>query len=148
MSETANRVLIASGLILILILAAWLERNGIVAATYWLGILVCAGMIFEFLSCIWRAPREIMFNVKNLAIFVGFMALLGLDFVSITTLGRRPMIILMILAIVCAADIGAWLFGRVLGGDKLWEKISENKTWTGQIAGIICGTLAAGLVGY
>jgi phosphatidate cytidylyltransferase len=29
----------------------------------------------------------------------------------------------------------------MIGGDKMWERISANKTWAGQIAGIICGTL-------
>ena len=127
--------------------AAWLERHG-VSAVYWLSLIVGMWMIFEFVSCMWKAPRDVMFSGKNLVLFVGFLALLGLDFVSLMTIGRRPMIILMILVIICAADIGAWLFGNIFGGDKLWEKISEHKTWTGQIFGVICGTLAAIVYGH
>lgn len=147
MSETANRVVVASGLILLAVVAAWLEHHG-VSAVYWLSLIVGIWMIFEFLSCMWKAPRDVMFSGKNLVLFVGFLALLGIDFVSLMTIGRRPMIIFMILVIVCAADIGAWLFGNIFGGDKLWEKISEKKTWTGQIFGIICGTLAAIVYGH
>lgn len=148
MSETTNRVLVASGLILLALIALWLERSGTMHAVYWLGLIVGGAMIFEFLSCLWRAPRDVMFNGKNLAIFAGFLALLGLDFISLMHIGHRPMVILMILAIVCMADIGAWLFGRVIGGDKLWEKVSEHKTWAGQIFGVICGTLAAIAYGH
>ncbi|MBO4480662.1 MAG: CDP-archaeol synthase [Alphaproteobacteria bacterium] len=146
MTEITNRVLVASGLILLAIVAAWLEGKGF-PAVYWLGLLVGAGMIFEFLRCLWHAPRDVMFNVNNLVLFVLFLGLLGLDFASLMTVGRRPMIILMVLTIICAADIGAWLFGRIIGGDKLWEKVSEHKTWAGQIFGVICGTLAAILYG-
>ena len=31
----------------------------------------------------------------------------------------------------------------MFGGDKMWERISAHKTWTGQIAGIICGALVS-----
>lgn len=148
MSETTNRVLVASGLILVALVAAWLERNGIVAAVYWLGLLVGVAMIWEFLSCLWRAPRDVMFNVKNLAIFGVFLILLGLDFMSLLTIGHRPMLVLMTLVIISMADVGAWLFGRIIGGDKLWEKISEHKTWAGQIMGVVCGTLGAIIYGH
>ena len=146
MSETANRVVVAAGLILLAFFAAWLERHG-VSAVYWLSLIVGVWMVFEFLSCLWKAPRDIMFNGKNLVLFVGFLALLGVDFVSLMTIGRRPMIIFMILVVVCAADIGAWFFGNLLGGDKMWERVSPNKTWSGQIAGVICGTAASILYG-
>lgn len=148
MTETTNRVLVASGLILLALVAVWLEKAGIVSAVYWLGLIVGAGMIFEFLACLWHAPRDVMFNAKNLGLFVIFLGLLGLDFASLMTVGRRPMIILMILVIICAADVGAWLFGHIIGGDKLWEKVSEHKTWAGQIFGIVCGTAAAILYGH
>ena len=49
--------------------------------------------------------------------------------------------ILQLLLIICSADIGGWLFGRMLGGDKMWERLSAHKTWAGQIAGIICATV-------
>lgn len=148
MTETTNRVLVAGGLILGLLGAIWLQNHGFPSATYWLELLVCAGMIFEFLSCLWSAPRDVMFNQKNLVLFLCFLGLLVLDFTSIMTVGHRPMVMLMILVIVCAADVGAWLFGRICGGDKLWEKVSEHKTWAGQIAGIICGAACAILYGH
>lgn len=148
MSETTNRILVALGLIGVAFLAALVEYNGIFHAIYWLCIIIGAGMFFEFLRCLWLAPRDVMFNTKNLMIFLAFLGILGLDFASLVTVGHRAMLVLMILVIVSMADMGAWFFGRIVGGDKLWEKISEHKTWSGQIFGVICGTLAAILYGY
>ncbi len=61
--------------------------------------------------------------------------------------GTRPWIVLLLLVIIGAADIGAWFFGRQFGKDKMWKELSPNKTWAGQIAGIACGTLAAVMYG-
>ena len=58
---------------------------------------------------------------------------------AINKVGARPQLVLQLLLIICAADIGAWLFGRMIGGDKMWERISAHKTWSGQIAGVVCG---------
>ena len=62
-------------------------------------------------------------------------------------LGTRPWVILLMFLIIAAADTGAWFFGKKFGGDKMWEKLSAGKTWTGQIMGIICGTLMAVMYG-
>jgi len=50
---------------------------------------------------------------------------------------------LMMFAIVWAADIGAYAFGRTLKGPKLWPRISPNKTWSGFVGGLVI----AGLTG-
>lgn len=147
MSDTANRILVALAMLGIAFFAIFLERFGI-PGIYWLCVLVSLAMILEFMVCLWRAPRNVMFNGKNVALFLGFLVLLGLDFVSTLTLGHRPMMILMILVIICTTDICAWFFGHLIGGDKMWERISEHKTWAGQIFGIIGGTAAAIAYGH
>ena len=50
---------------------------------------------------------------------------------------------IMLFAVVWAADIGAYAFGNMLKGPKLWPRISPNKTWSGFIGGLV----VAGLVG-
>ncbi len=147
MSETMNRILVACAMLAVVVGTGMLERAGL-PAVYWVGIAVAVAMIVEFLGCLWRAPRDVMFDGKNIMIFLLFLGILGLDMVSLMTLGRRPMLILMILVIICAADICAWFFGRQIGGDKMWERISEHKTWAGQIFGVIGGTVAAIAYGH
>lgn len=41
-----------------------------------------------------------------------------------------------LLAVVWAADTGAYAFGRLIGGPKLAPVISPNKTWAGLVGGI------------
>lgn len=147
MSETMNRVLVAIGMLAVAFCAVYLTRFGI-AGVYWLCLIIGGAMILEFLTCLWGAPRKVMFNAKNLVLFFVFLVLLGLDFVALDGIARRTMTVLMLLVIICSADIGAWFFGHIIGGDKLWEKVSEHKTWSGQIFGIICGTVAAVAYGF
>lgn len=143
MSDVANRILITVGMVALLGGAILMQHVGFHNAIPGLCIIIGIGMILEFLICMWRAPRDIMFDTKNLALFLGFFALLGIDFMAILELGRQINILLMILLIVSFADIFAWFFGRQIGGDKMWERISANKTWAGQIFGIIGGAIGS-----
>jgi phosphatidate cytidylyltransferase len=44
---------------------------------------------------------------------------------------------LMLIAVVWAADIGAFAVGSLLKGPRLWPRFSPNKTWSGFIGGLI-----------
>lgn len=55
--------------------------------------------------------------------------------------GRETMF--WLLGLVWASDIGAYAFGRLIGGPKLAPAVSPNKTWAGLFGAVIC----AGLVG-
>lgn len=71
--------------------------------------------------------------------------LLGGAYVAIavwTLIGLPLPVVLGILAIVIATDVGAYFSGRTIGGPKIAPKISPSKTW----AGLLGGMLAAGLV--
>lgn len=125
-------------------LAALGEYFGIATVRY-LGILIVIGMIAEMATSMARASRDTW--RANALPFCGFFCWLILMLVAINYVGNRPWIILLMLMIICAADIGAWFFGRLLGGDKMWERLSAGKTWSGQIAGIICGTFASIMYG-
>ena len=47
-------------------------------------------------------------------------------------------------AVVWSTDIGAYIFGRVIGGPKLAPRISPNKTWSGLLGGMFL----AAFLGY
>lgn len=50
--------------------------------------------------------------------------------------------VLFLYAIVWGTDIGAYFVGRMMGGAKLWPRLSPNKTWSGAIGGTFIGTAA------
>jgi phosphatidate cytidylyltransferase len=60
------------------------------------------------------------------------------------TFGKE--ILFWLLSIVWAADTGAYIFGRLIGGLKLAPVISPNKTWAGFIGGIILASIFGSLI--
>ena len=144
MSNTAKRVIVGVIMALVVALVALGEFFGIPAVRY-LSVLIVIGMIAEMVICIARTPRDIL--KKNWISFGAFLLWLCVMLVAANYVGTRPWIMLLLLLIICCADIGAWFFGRMIGGDKMWERLSANKTWAGQIAGILCGTFASVMYG-
>lgn len=51
--------------------------------------------------------------------------------------------IFFLVSILAATDIGAYIFGRLIGGPKLAKNISPNKTISGSFAGIISSIVVA-----
>jgi phosphatidate cytidylyltransferase len=47
--------------------------------------------------------------------------------------------IFWLFAVVWGTDIMAYFGGRLIGGPKLWPKVSPAKTWSGFCVGVICG---------
>jgi phosphatidate cytidylyltransferase len=50
--------------------------------------------------------------------------------------------VLWLFAVVWATDSMAFVGGRLLGGPKLWPRVSPSKTWSGFVVGIVSGALA------
>ena len=125
-------------------LAAFAEYHGISAVRY-LGLIIVCAMIAEYVLRLVRTPSASL--RQNWLSFSYFMLMLLLMLASVNYVGVRPWIMLLLLMIICSADIGAWFFGRMIGGDKMWERLSSGKTWSGQIAGILCGTFAGVMYG-
>ncbi len=73
------------------------------------------------------------------------MAYAGLFVLSIVSLrfshpdGARAL--LWLFSTVWATDVFAYLGGRLVGGPKLWPRISPSKTWSGTLCGLIAGAL-------
>ncbi len=48
--------------------------------------------------------------------------------------------VLFVILIVALADTAAYFSGRLIGGAKLWPRVSPNKTWAGLIGAVVaCG---------
>jgi len=148
-SNTLLRVLtslaLLVGLALIVLTEKYIPKAHIVR---WISMLIVMGGIVETIVCFVKTSAK---NFRqNSVLFSAFLMWLIVILCSAYVVGARPWIMLWMLMIIVGADVGAWFFGLIFGGDKMWEKISANKTWSGQIGGIICGTgmsLVYGLIG-
>ncbi len=55
--------------------------------------------------------------------------------------------IVWLFAIVWGTDVFAYFGGRLLGGAKLWPKISPSKTWSGTLIGVFAGAFLGAVIG-
>jgi phosphatidate cytidylyltransferase len=52
--------------------------------------------------------------------------------------------LMLVLLVVWATDIGGYFAGRLIGGPKLWMRVSPKKTWAGAIGGFVASLGVAG----
>jgi phosphatidate cytidylyltransferase len=52
--------------------------------------------------------------------------------------------LMLVLLVVWATDIGGYFAGRLIGGPKLWPRVSPKKTWAGAIGGFVASLGVAG----
>jgi phosphatidate cytidylyltransferase len=102
-------------------------------------ITLAVGAIVLIILRIWK--RDALTGLGVLAI--------GIPAVSIAHLRADPgmglQAVLFLFAVVWMTDIGGYLFGRSIGGPKLWPAVSPGKTWAGAAGGLILAALAGAL---
>jgi len=82
---------------------------------------------------------------RGKGLYFGFATLIALaGFALISVRGNLGIDwILWLICVVIATDVAGYFAGKMIGGAKLWPRVSPNKTWSGTVA----GWLASGLVG-
>lgn len=86
-------------------------------------------------------PRDDEFQpfkllVVGLILVVAFVAISWLHFNS-------PWLVIFLILVIAAADIGAFFTGHRFGGPKLAPVISPGKTWSGAAGGLVAAILTA-----
>lgn len=80
-------------------------------------------------------------NGKNVllsfgAFYIG-LPIISMMYIAYPNFGYNNEIVLWVLFVVWATDVGGYVFGKSIGGVKLAPRISPNKTWAGLIGGIL-----------
>ena len=146
-SNVFLRIITATVMIAVLFLAFVLEINWPeIHAVRWLSVAVVLWGIVETIICYAKTSPENF--QKNAIVFIMFLAWLVFLLNAAYVVGVRPWIMLWMAMIIVGADVGGWMFGKLLGGDKMWERLSAGKTWAGQIGGVICGTIMSVFYGF
>lgn len=130
----ARAAAIMASAVLVSVFAAYLGHPWV----GWLlvGIGAVAGSIIALVRGKLDRPADIAFGVLYI----------GAPFVALVWLRGGPAGLawtILLIAVVWAADIGAYLVGNALKGPKLWPRFSPNKTWSGFFGGLIGGMAAA-----
>ncbi len=103
--------------------------------------VMSAVMVWEVLA-MWRAGAGASGSGAGNSNIVAFLLViasitaicasaLALSFIRELSL---PLLVFLILCVL-GSDIGGYFIGRLVGGPRLWVRISPNKTWSGTIGG-------------
>ncbi|TVS11330.1 MAG: phosphatidate cytidylyltransferase [Wenzhouxiangella sp.] len=114
-TPATTTTLLVLGAVLWLALLCWLGRPQFGARLWLLKLLALAGILI----CAWLA--------------------------LITLQAASPWLVLLVVLIIAAADIGAYFSGRAIGGAKLAPSISPGKTRAGAIGGLMAATVITAL---
>lgn len=120
--------------------AAMLARN-----PEWLDAILRLAALWWLAAFIWLATRSHR-GGAGAATLVGFLVLVpaGIGLAHLVTLEPNGQLLLLyLLVLIAAADVGAYFGGRTFGRRKLAPQVSPGKTWEGFAAGMLAAMLAA-----
>lgn len=120
--------------------AAVAELGSAAAALVWLGGALAVAALVDLAA----GRREALAWGVAGGAYVG-AAGIGLIFLR----GLEPhglVTVLWLVLVVAATDIGGYFGGRLIGGPKLWPRVSPKKTWAGLVGGVALAALAGALL--
>lgn len=94
------------------------------------------------IACAWAAGADRRLWAAGGALYAG--ALVISVCVLRNSLFHGVTAILWLFAVVWGTDVMAYFGGRLIGGPKLWPRVSPSKTWSGFLVGV-CSAAFAGL---
>jgi len=102
------------------------------------GWWLLGAVVLAVLLLTWRFPRDRIIA----ALYLALIMFAGLGLIALRNVHGWDWVLWLVLVVV-ASDVAGYFAGRLLGGPKLWPRVSPKKTWSGTVAGWI----GAGVVG-
>ena len=91
-----------------------------------MALCLCISM-YEAFKLMMRLPPQILY------VPAGFTYIIFCFSCFITLASFSPLFPFLLILMVAASDIGAYFFGKLIGGPKMWVAVSPNKTWAGLV---------------
>ncbi len=128
---------VLSGIILAPIVLYAVTAGGLPAISL---LALCAGIsVFEWQEISKRLPSSRVYFIAGLIyLSVCFMSMV---FIRFGFADKGAFLFLSLMISIWVSDIGAYIFGKTIGGAKMAPKISPNKTWAGLFGACICCAL-------
>ncbi|HKU15547.1 MAG TPA: phosphatidate cytidylyltransferase [Steroidobacteraceae bacterium] len=122
------------------IAAAWLFG----VARVELDGIIYAALLWWVFALVWLATAPTRVN-RLTAALAGLFVLLPAWVALVRLHDLGPQLMLFLILLVVAADVGAYFAGRQFGRNKLAPRVSPGKTWEGVIGGFVAAALMAAL---
>lgn len=129
--------------------------GALLIAPAFLAVVYMGGLVFQIVlalaACI--ALFE-WFKLSKSCSNVWLMLVAGVPYIAssfasfvILRIDYGMILTFLLLIYIWASDVGAYFAGKIIGGPKMAEKISPNKTWAGMMGALLWpGLLGAGFV--
>lgn len=148
-----------AGLVAALIVREWMRLVG--EREMWIE-LACIGLIWLAIAALVLDHRAIGFGLLGIGAAVAMMAgrlwvAIGIAYAGLAALALVALrghgmqgfydpgfiAIVFVLMAVWSTDVMAYFVGRLVGGPKLWPRVSPNKTWSGALGGFVAAIIVA-----
>lgn len=110
---------------------------------FWL--LIAGGTYAEWLMMLCRRSGVTTWPQRGVAVFAGLLFCGGGVIFLVSMRHDGVAALFFLYAVIWSFDSCAYFAGRVVGGARLWVRVSPGKTWAGVGGGVI-GTIIVGLV--
>ena len=138
MNELTKRIV--SGVLL----AALLLGDLWLGSYAYAGLLIIGGLVVyrEFFRLVYQMTPSTVARVAWLLFGLAYVGAAGFGLWALRSIeGDGFFYSLWLFLIVWATDVGAYVFGRTIGGPKIAPSISPSKTWAGLFGGIVFVTI-------